>query len=161
MDTFLDAFLDAFLDLFLDVFCMLFGAHFWTICWRLLLIFSNASVNTIMEAFRRLLGTLFGNVLTYFVFKYVFFKTILKIQINSYSLNTQLVSILFHSQTLNYKLDLVGGRFLRINQVVDRVEHRTTYHQQCQNVNLELLRNSFHMNYLRFFFSRILLAIGV
>ena len=105
---------------------MLFGAHFWTICWRLLLIFSNASVNTIMEAFRRLLGTLFGNVLTYFVFKYVFFKTILKIQINSYSLNTQLVSILFHSQTLNYKLDLVGGRFLRINQVVDRVEHRTS-----------------------------------
>ena len=123
---FFDAFLDAFLDLFLDVFCMLFGAHFWTICWRLLLIFSNASVNTIMEAFRRLLGTLFGNVLTYFVFKYVFFKTILKIQINSYSLNTQLVSILFHSQTLNYKLDLVGGRFLRINQVVDRVEHRTS-----------------------------------
>ena len=36
-----------------------------------------------------------------------------------------MASILFHSQTLNYKLDLVGGRFLRINQVVDRVEHRT------------------------------------
>lgn len=33
-------------------------------------------------------------------------------------------SIPFHLQTQSYKLDLVGGRFLRINQVVDRVEHR-------------------------------------
>ena len=98
-------------------------AHFWTICWRLLLIFSNASVNTIMEAFRRLLGTLFGNVLTYFVFKYVFIK---KLFWKFKWIVTQMASILLHSQTLNYKLDLVGGRFLRINQVVDRVEHRTS-----------------------------------
>ena len=73
--------------------------------------------------------------------------------------NEQLLNCLqFHSQTLNYKLDLVGGRFLRINQVVDRVEHRTPPAMpECKFGAAQ----KFFSHELPTFFSRILLAIGV